>query len=106
MLICPAGPASSQKCAATRIELCLQKQLCESGVGLIGPTVIQRPLRITRHLKSPRAMAVIDQRHRAYLGICIRHDTNSAAGLDVAVPSTKLGAIRVKLERTFSGSLR
>jgi hypothetical protein len=51
-------------------------------------------------------MAVIDQRDLAYLGICIRQDTNSAAGLDVAIPSTKLGAIRVKLERTFIGGLR
>ena len=100
------GDASGQKCAAPGIEFRLQKELCESRVGLIRLTVIQTHLRIARQFKFAGAIAVIDQRHRAYLGICIRHDTNSTAGLDIAIPSTKLGAIGVKLGCAFISGLR
>jgi hypothetical protein len=106
MLVRAAGSASGQECAATRIELCLQKQLCESGVGVIGSTVIQTYLRIARQFKFAGATAVIDQRYRAYLGICVRHDTNGAAGFNVTIPSTKLGAIGMKLGCTFISGLR
>jgi N-terminal domain of reverse transcriptase len=47
------------------------------------------------------AKAVIDERHHAYLGICIRHDTHGTAGLDVAIPSTELHAVGVKLDFRF-----
>jgi hypothetical protein len=72
-------------------------------VGLIGPTVIQTHLRIARQFEFAVATAVIDERHRAYLSICIRHDENVTAGLDVAIPSTKLGAVGVKVELRFCG---
>src|SRR5512132_1805328 len=106
MLLRAAGSASGQECATPEIEFRLEKELCESRVGLIRPTVIQTHLRIARQFKFAGATAVIDQRHRAYLGICIRHDTNNTAGLDIAIPSTKLGAIGVKLECAFISGLR
>ena len=81
------------------MEFRFQKKLCKSGVSLIRLPVIQTHLRIARQFKFAGATAVIDQRHHAYLGICIRHDTNNTAGLDIAIRSTKLGAIGVKLER-------
>src|SRR4029450_11987605 len=92
--------------AAPRIEFRRQKELCESRVSLIGLTVIQTYLRIARQFKFAGTAAVIDQRHRAYLGICIRHDTNNTPGLDIAIPSTKLGAIGVKLVCAFISGLR
>src|SRR4030095_12662143 len=106
MLLHAAGSASGQECAAPGIEFRLQKKLCESRVSLIRFTVIQTYLRIARQFKFAGATAVIDQRHRAYLGICIRHDTNSAEGLDIAIRSMKLGAIGVKLECAFISGLR
>ena len=60
MLVRAAGSASGQKCAAPGIEFRLQKQLCESRVGLIGPTVIQTHLRIARQFEFAVAKAVID----------------------------------------------
>ncbi|KAG0505863.1 MAG: hypothetical protein Udaeo_07700 [Candidatus Udaeobacter sp.] len=85
LLLRAAGSASGQECAAPGIEFRLQKELCESRVSLIRLTVIQTHLRIARQFKFAGAAAVIDQRHRAYLGICIRHCTNNTVGLDFAI---------------------
>jgi hypothetical protein len=101
MFVRAAGSASRQKRAAPGIEFRLQEELCESRVGLIGPTVIQAHLRIAHKLDFAAAKAVIDERHRAYLGICIRHDTHSIASLDVAITSTELRAVGVKLGFRF-----
>ena len=98
MLLRAAGSASGQECAASGIEFRLEKELCERRVSLIRLTVIQTHLGIARQFKFAGAIAVIDQRHRAYLGICIRHNTNNTVGLHIAIPSTKLGVIGVKLE--------
>jgi hypothetical protein len=100
-LVRGAGSASGQKCATPGIEFRLQEQLCESRVGLIGLMVIQTQLRIARQFEFAVAKPVIDQRHRSYLCICIRHDTNGAARLDVAIPSTKFGAVGVEVEFGF-----
>jgi hypothetical protein len=80
------------------MEFRFQKKLCESGVSLIRLPEIQTHLRIACQFKFAGAVAMIDQRQGAYLGICIRHYTDNTPGLDIAIPSTKLGAIGVKLE--------
>jgi hypothetical protein len=98
MLLRAAGSASGQECAAPGIEFRLQKELCESRVSLVRLTVVQTHLRIARQFKFAGAVGVIDQSYRADFGICIRHDTNNTPGLDIAIPSTKFGAIGVKLE--------
>ena len=82
------------------MEFRFQKKLCESGVSLIRLPVIQTHLCIACQFKFAGAVAMIDQRHRADLGICVRHYTNNTPRFDIAVPSTKLGAIGVKLECT------
>ena len=96
-----ARSASGQKGAIQGIEFRFQKKLCESWVGLIGPTVIQAHLRIARKLGFAAAKAMIDERHHAQLGICIRHDTHGTAGLDLAILSTELRAVGVKLDFRF-----
>jgi hypothetical protein len=80
------------------MEFRFQKKLCESGVRLIRLPVIQTHLRIARQFKFAGAVTVIDQCHCAYLGICVRCYTNNAPRIDIAIRSTKLGAIGVKLE--------
>jgi hypothetical protein len=81
------------------MEFRFQKKLCESGVSLIRLPVIQTHLRVARQFKFAGAVAMIDQRHLADLGICVRHYTNNTPRFDIAIPSTKLGAIGMKLER-------
>ena len=100
-----AGSAANHKCTAVRNEFRFKKQFSESRVGLIGPPAQQTHLGVARQLEFGVATAMIDQRHRAQLRICIRHHTNGTAGLDVAIPSTKLGAVSVKLEFRVIGGL-
>jgi hypothetical protein len=67
-------------------------------VSLIRLPVIQTHLCIACQFKFAGAVAMIDQRHRADLGICIRHYTNNTPRFDIAIPSTKLRTIGMKLE--------
>jgi hypothetical protein len=105
MFVGPAWPAPREKSVATVIEFRLQEQLCECRVSLVGPTIIQGHLRIARKLDFTTAWAVIDERDEAYLGICVRHNTNGTASFDLAIPSLKHSAVGVKLGFVFIGGL-
>ena len=70
-------------------------------MGLIGAAVIQADLRKARQLDFAGPAAVIDERHRAHLGIGVGRHTNGPAGLDVAVPATELGPVGLELVLVF-----
>jgi hypothetical protein len=73
-------------------------------MSVIGTAVVQAYLCQTRQLDFAGATAAIDDSHRAQLAICLRSDTNRPAGLNVAIPASKLRPIRVKFNFVFIGA--
>jgi hypothetical protein len=70
-------------------------------VSLIGAAVIQTDLREARQLDLAGPAPVIDERHRAQLGIRIGRHTNAPARLEVADAATELGHVVMKLVLIF-----
>ena len=105
LLVRASGPAPGHQRAVARIETRFQEQLRKSRMGLIGATVVQTHFRVARQLEFAVTTAMIDERHRAYFSVGIRHDSDGTARLDIAIPSPELGAVGVKLESGFIGGL-
>jgi hypothetical protein len=74
-------------------------------MGLIGATVIQTHFRVAGQLKFAVTTAMINERHRAYFSVGIRHDGDGTARLDIAIPSPELGAVEVELKSGCIGGL-
>src|SRR5262249_11709543 len=64
-------------------------------------TVVQAYFCVAGQLQFAGPTAVIDNRHRAHLGIGVRHDANGPTRFDVAVQTMEFSFVSMKLEVVF-----
>jgi hypothetical protein len=96
--VCASGSTTGQQSAARFVELRFQKELRKRWVSHVSATVIQTYFSIAGEFEFAGPTAVIDDRHRAHLGISVWHDTNGATGFEVAITPMEFSFVCVKRE--------